>query len=88
MKFQSTLIPKVILEEIKMATDAHKRANAKYDSSHTKQIKLQLNLKTDKDVLDRLDQVENKQGYIKGLIRSDINMVKLLESWSSELSSE
>ena len=57
---------------MKRSSDARKRAVSKYDASHTKQIKLKLNLETDKDILERLDEVENKQGYIKALIRSDI----------------
>ena len=44
----------------------------KYDENNTKQIKLKLNLKTDKDILDKLNSVDNKQGYIKKLIREDI----------------
>ena len=55
-----------------MSSDARKRAVLKYDASHTKQVKLKLNLETDKDILERLDEVENKQGYIKTLIRADI----------------
>lgn len=43
-----------------------------YDKAHTKQIKLKLNLVTDKDILEKLDQTENVQGYIKSLVRSDI----------------
>ena len=54
-------------------SDAKKRANAKYDASHTKQIKLKLNIETDRDILDRLKQVDSKQGYIKRLIRADID---------------
>jgi hypothetical protein len=34
---------------------------------------MNLNHNTDADVLDRLSQVESKQGYIKDLIRRDIN---------------
>lgn len=55
-----------------MSSEARRRAVAKYDASHTRQIKLKLNLKEDRDILDKLDQVGNKQGYIKGLIRADI----------------
>ena len=44
----------------------------KYDANNTKQIKLKLNKKTDKDILDKLNQTGNKQGYIKNLIRADI----------------
>ena len=56
-----------------MATSqAQKAASAKYDASHTIQIKLKLNTKTDADILEKLEAVENKQGYIKELIRADI----------------
>ena len=53
-------------------SEAMKRSIAKYDAKNTRQIKMKLNLKTDKDILDRLDQVGNTQGYIKELIRADI----------------
>ena len=55
-----------------MTTDAKKKANAKYDAAHTKQIMLKLNTKTDADILEHLDSMDNKQGYIKGLIRQDM----------------
>lgn len=45
---------------------------ARYDEHHTKQIRLKLNLKTDADILERLSDVGNMQGYIKDLIRADI----------------
>ena len=54
------------------SSDARIRANAKYDANHTKQIKLKLNLNTDSDIIKRMNEVENKQGYIKDLIRADI----------------
>ena len=55
-----------------MTLDSQKRASAKYDASHTKQIKMKLNLTTDRDILERLEAVGNIQGYIKRLIRADI----------------
>ena len=55
-----------------MTSKAQKAASAKYDASHTIQLKLKLNTKTDADILARLDEVESKQGYIKELIRTDI----------------
>ena len=55
-----------------MITEAKKRANAKYDKTHTKGIYLKLNLEWDKDILEKLDSVKNKQTYIKELIRNDI----------------
>ena len=47
-------------------------AQAKYKKEKTKQVALQLNLNTDSDILQKLDEVPNKQGYIKALIRADI----------------
>ena len=53
-------------------TPAQKRAKAKYDQNNTVQIKLKLNLKTDYDILEALERSGNKQGYIKELIRADL----------------
>jgi hypothetical protein len=55
-------------------SEALKKAIRKYDKEHTKQILLKLNKGTDADILQKLDEVDNKQGYIKGLIRDDINV--------------
>ena len=59
-----------------MASEAQRRAVSKYDTANTRQIKIKLNLKTDADILDKLNSVENRQGYIKDLIRSDIEKSK------------
>lgn len=53
-------------------TPAQKRAKEKYDQKNTVQVKLKLNLKTDKDILEALERSGNKQGYIKKLIREDL----------------
>ena len=53
-------------------TPAEKRAKEKYDQKNTVQVKLKLNLKTDKDVIEALERSGNKQGYIKALIRADL----------------
>ena len=50
-------------------TDARSRASTKYNKNNVKQIKLNLNLKTDADIIEALDKVKNKQGFIKQLIR-------------------
>ena len=55
-----------------MATEAQKRANAKYDKANTRAIMLKLNLKTDGDLIEHLDGKSNRQGYIKALIRADM----------------
>ena len=44
----------------------------RYHSSHIKQIKLGFSIENDSDILAKLDSVENKQGYIRDLIRADI----------------
>lgn len=58
-----------------MTTEAQKRAVAKYDAKNTRKIVLKLNTGTDADILKRLDTVDNRQGYIKRLIREDIGKV-------------
>ena len=56
-----------------MTSKSQKEAVRRYDKENTRQIILKLNLKTDADILDKLDAVENKQGYIKNLIRQDLS---------------
>ena len=61
-----------------MATDAQRRANAKYDAANTKGLYLKLNVNSDADIIDwleemaRRDPIKGKQGYIKDLIRADM----------------
>ena len=45
---------------------------ARYDKANTKMISLKLNKKTDADVIDKLEAVENVGQYIRKLIREDI----------------
>lgn len=45
----------------------------RYDKENTVQFRLKLNKKTDADVIEKLQSVDNKQGYIKDLIRADIS---------------
>lgn len=58
-----------------MATDAQKRAQKNYDLNSKdkfKKLSFKLNKETDADVLDKLASVDSMQGYIKELIRKDI----------------
>ena len=55
-----------------MATEAQIKAQKKYDAANTKQFHLKLNRNTDWDVIEKLDNVPNMQGYIKKLIRADL----------------
>ncbi len=48
------------------------KAQAKYDRQNTRQIMFKFNKKTDEDILEKLDTVDNRQGYIKELIRGDL----------------
>lgn len=59
-----------------MTSDAQKKAVRKYDEAKTVQFKMKLNKGTDADILKKLDSVSNKQGYIKELIRADIEQSK------------
>lgn len=53
-------------------SEARYRATQKYLREKTKQIGLQLYKNTDEDMIIWLDSQENKQGYIKSLIREDM----------------
>lgn len=55
-----------------MISEAKKMAQVKYDKNNTTQIMLKLNNKTDADLIEHLNSLENRQGYIKNLIRSDL----------------
>ena len=55
-----------------MVRESKLRANAKYDKQNTTGLYLKLNKNTDIDIIERLSAQENKQGYIKLLIRENI----------------
>ncbi len=44
----------------------------KYEAENTKRVYIKLNKNTDDDILSYLETLENKQGYIKSLIREDL----------------
>ena len=44
----------------------------RYDRTHTTGIYMKLSNQYDKDILDKLDSVPNKQGYIKACIRAEM----------------
>ena len=52
-----------------MATEAQRRATAKYDATHTKQVHLKLNKKKDAALIECLDRTDNVQGLIKALLK-------------------
>lgn len=53
------------------STEAQKRAWSKYQREKCVSVYLKLNKETDKDIIEILSSVGNKQGYIKSLIRND-----------------
>ena len=53
-------------------TEAQARATKKYQENNARMFTIRLNLNTDMDIIEKLEQVESKQGYIKQLIRADI----------------
>ena len=59
-----------------MVTEAQRKATARYQAKNTKQYVIRLNKKTEKDLIRKLDGVPNKAGYLKSLIRKDIEKAK------------
>lgn len=49
-----------------------KKYIARWQKENTKIIPVRLNLDGDKDIIDKLENVPSKGGYIKELIRKDI----------------
>lgn len=45
----------------------------KYQKANLVRVVVKLNRKTDADILDALAAHDNRQGYIKSLIRNDMN---------------
>lgn len=48
------------------------KSQKKYEAENTKRVYIKLNKNTDDDILSYLETLENKQGYIKSLIREDL----------------
>lgn len=69
----------------KKLTDAKREAIARYDAKATRQIHLKLNLKTDADILEHLGKQDSIQGYIKRLIREDMESKKARDSYNFEV---
>lgn len=59
-------------------TEAQLRAIKKFDSNpnNVRRYALKLNMRNDADIISKLESVESKQGYIKQLIRADLNKQK------------
>ena len=68
--FGGIKVPKAIKNRLyrKIETRCMKRETLKFQ-----RFILKLNKTTDKDIIERLKGVDSKMGYIKDLIRADIN---------------
>lgn len=55
-----------------MKTEAQKRAQAKYMRNNVVSLRIDIYPK-DKDIADYLATLPNKQGYVKELIRADMD---------------
>lgn len=59
-----------------MASEAKFRANSKSNKINTTMICVRLSYNTDADIIQKLDEVDSKMGYIKELIRKDMQAKK------------
>lgn len=56
-----------------MTDNKYSQRSMKYNATHTKRYHLAMNLKTDSDIIEYLDGLSNKQGFIKSLIRKHMS---------------
>jgi len=50
-----------------------------YEKNNCTRVSIKLGNKTDADIIDKLNKQDNKQGYIKQLIRDDIRKEKMVD---------
>ena len=67
---------KIDWEKTLKPPDYARKAVAKYDAKNSIVITLKFNRGTDADILERLEQEGNRQGFIKSLIRDRIAVEK------------
>lgn len=53
-------------------TDKQKRYDQDWKAKNTTRVTVRLNNNTDEDIIEYLSTLDNKQGYIKELIREDM----------------
>ena len=58
------------------------KAAAIWNAKNTTQIKMKLQNRTDRDILDLLGSLQNKQGYLKQLIRADMDGAHIYEQYA------
>ena len=52
--------------------ESHAKAQAKYNKENTKQFAFRFNKKTDRDIIAYLESLDQKNAYIRQLIRADM----------------
>lgn len=57
-------------------SEAQKRASLKYQKENIVNVKFTLNRNTESDLIEWLSGQDNKQGYLKELIRADMEKNK------------
>lgn len=53
-------------------SDSKYSAQTAWNAANTTRVAIKLNNNTDRDIISYLDSLDNKQGYIKELIRADM----------------
>lgn len=61
---------------LRSRSESLKKAQEKYQKEKTTLINIRLNNEKDKDIIEQLKTKGSKQGYIKQLIRADIERKK------------
>lgn len=56
----------------KVIPEGNKASIKRYKEANIKEVRIQLNRRTESDILDYLEMQPNKNGYIKALIRADM----------------
>lgn len=59
-------------QEGKVMAKDNPTPHERYERENTKRMTFKFNLKTDADILEKLNSVPNKLGYIKSVIRADL----------------
>ena len=63
-------------QEKEAETITESKAHAEWTKANTQLVAIRLNNRLDKDIIKKLAEAGNKQGYIKSLIRADIAKTK------------
>lgn len=71
--------------------DSRTKAITKYLKNNIKRVVLNLNINTDQNMIEYINKIENKQGYLKSLIRKDMEEKRMkkfsiedLQAWNEE----